>query len=58
MKIFVFYRKSSCKRFNKTPDGNSVALEVITNLKENSQVQQELSNVTYKQQIQQHLQGH
>ena len=36
----------------------TVALEAITNLKEKPQDQQELSNVTYKQQIQQHHQGH
>ena len=35
----------------------TVALEAITNLKETPQDQQELSNVTYKQQIQQHHQG-
>ena len=36
----------------------TVALEAITNLKEKPQVQRELSNVTYKQQTQQHHQGH
>ena len=36
----------------------TVALEAITNLKEKPQDQQELSNITYKQQIQQHHQGH
>ena len=35
-----------------------VALEATTNLKEKPQAQQELSNITYKQQIQQHHQGH
>ena len=36
----------------------TVALEAITNLKEKPQDQRELSNVTYKQQIQQYHQGH
>ena len=35
-----------------------VALEAVTNFKKDPQDQQELSNVTYKQQIQQHHQGH
>ena len=35
----------------------TVVLEAITNLKEKPQDQRELSNITYKQQIQQH-QGH
>ena len=35
----------------------TVALEALTNLKEKPQDQRELSNVTYKQQIQQHRQG-
>ena len=36
----------------------TVSLEAITNLKEEPQDQQEIPNVTYKQQIQQHHQGH
>ena len=36
----------------------TVALETITNLKEKPQAQQEFSNIIYKQQIQQHHQGH
>ena len=36
----------------------TVALETITNLKEKPQAQQESSNITYKQQIQQDHQGH
>ena len=36
----------------------TVTLEAITNFKEKPQDQQELSNVTYKQQIQQHHQVH
>ena len=36
----------------------TVSVEAITNLKEKPQAQQELSNITYKQQIQQHYQGH
>ena len=36
----------------------TAALEAITNLKEKPQAQQELSNITYKQQIQQHHQDH
>ena len=36
----------------------TVALEATTNLKEKPQDQRELSNITYKQQIQQHHQGH
>ena len=36
----------------------TVASEAITNLKEKPQDQQKLSNVTYKQQIQKHHQGH
>ena len=36
----------------------TVALKAITNLKEKLQDQQELPNITYKQQIQQHHQGH
>ena len=36
----------------------TVALEATTNLKEKPQDQRELSNVTYKQQTQQHHQGH
>ena len=35
----------------------TVALEAITNLKEKLQAQQEFSNISYKQQIQQHHQG-
>ena len=36
----------------------TVALEAITNLKEALQAQQEFSNISYKQPIQQHHQGH
>ena len=36
----------------------AVALEAIINLKEKPQARQELSNIAYKQQIQQHHQGH
>ena len=36
----------------------TVTLEAITNLKEKPQAQQELSNITYKRQIQQHHQDH
>ena len=36
----------------------TVALEAITNLKKTPQVQRKLSNVTYKQQAQQHDLGH
>ena len=43
------------KSLMETP---TVALEAITNLKGKLQDQRELSNVTYKQQTQQHHQGH
>ena len=36
----------------------TVSLEAIANLKEKSQDQKELPNINYKQQIQEHHQGH
>ena len=50
----VFSKNDLIKSLMKT---QTAALEAITNLKEKPQDQKELSNVTYKQQIQQNHQG-
>ena len=57
-KYQIPYRRAKNNLIKSLMETQTVALEAITNLKEKPQDQRELSNVTYKQQIQQYHQGH